>query len=275
VVLYECLAGRRPFTADSPVATALAHIREPVPPLPDDVPTDLAAVTRRALAKDPAERYPDAAAFAAALRDPAAVGPVPSLAAAAAAAPATAVLTGAVPPATGTGPAPGEPGRRRRPSPWLLAIPLALLAGVVVWALVAGNGDDPGPTTDEPTSSQGSPEQDGTTPSASPEEPTTAPTTEPTVQTVTVDPADYVGRPVADVERELGDLGLVVTTQEVENTDGGETDTVTAVEPSGELQEGDAVTVSYLGEPVTPPPTNENDGNVGNDGNNGNGNGNR
>ena len=54
-----------------PVATALAHIREPVPDLPADVPADLAAVVRRALAKDPAERYADGAEFAAALRDPA------------------------------------------------------------------------------------------------------------------------------------------------------------------------------------------------------------
>ena len=70
VVLFECLVGRRPFVADSAVATALAHVREPVPPLPDDIPADLAAVTRRSLAKDPTERYADAAAFAAALRDP-------------------------------------------------------------------------------------------------------------------------------------------------------------------------------------------------------------
>ena len=71
VVAFECLAGRRPFEADSPVATALAHIREPVPDLPADVPADLAAVVRRALAKDPADRYADGAEFAAALRDPA------------------------------------------------------------------------------------------------------------------------------------------------------------------------------------------------------------
>ena len=53
VVLFECLVGRRPFVADSAVATALAHVREPVPPLPDTIPDDLAAVTRRSLAKDP------------------------------------------------------------------------------------------------------------------------------------------------------------------------------------------------------------------------------
>ena len=71
VVAFECLAGRRPFDAESPVATALAHIREPVPDLPTGVPDDLAAVVTRALSKDPADRYPDGAAFAAALRDPA------------------------------------------------------------------------------------------------------------------------------------------------------------------------------------------------------------
>jgi len=70
VVTFECLAGRRPFEADSPVATALAHLRQPVPSLPDHVPAELATVVTRALSKDPEERYADGAAFAAALRDP-------------------------------------------------------------------------------------------------------------------------------------------------------------------------------------------------------------
>ena len=67
-VAYECLVGRRPYVADSAVATALAHLREPVPELPDTVPPALAAVVRRAMAKDPAERYADGTAFAAAIR---------------------------------------------------------------------------------------------------------------------------------------------------------------------------------------------------------------
>ena len=70
VVAFECLSGHRPFQADTAVATALAHLREPVPELPDSVPPDLAHVVRRALAKDPAARYADGSAFAAALRDP-------------------------------------------------------------------------------------------------------------------------------------------------------------------------------------------------------------
>ena len=68
VVLFECLAGHRPFSADSPVATALAHLREDVPELPAAVPADLVAVVNKAMAKDPAERYADGAEFAAALR---------------------------------------------------------------------------------------------------------------------------------------------------------------------------------------------------------------
>jgi serine/threonine-protein kinase len=270
VVLFECLAGRRPYVAESPVATALAHIREPIPPLPPDVPSDLAAVTRRALAKDPAERYPDAAAFAAALRDPDAVGPVAPVAAAAAAAPATAVLTGVVPAAPPPEPTQATDRRKRSLTPWLLAIPVLLLLGIVIWAIAAGNGDDEPTATDQPTTAESTPQQQSTQPSETPSE-TPSQSSEPAPQTVTVNPDDYVGRKKKDVERELRDLGLVVTTQEVENTEGGEKDTVTSVDPNGELQEGDSVTVSFLGKPAPqPPPT---DGNTGN-GNNGNGNGN-
>ena len=38
VVAFECLAGRKPFVADTPVGTAIAHLRNPVPDLPDTVP---------------------------------------------------------------------------------------------------------------------------------------------------------------------------------------------------------------------------------------------
>ena len=95
VVAFECLAGRRPFEAESPVATALAHIQQPVPDLPASVPADLATVVRRALAKDPQERYPDGTAFAAALRDPATA--------------ATQVVAPVPVPGAGAGPDPGRP----------------------------------------------------------------------------------------------------------------------------------------------------------------------
>jgi serine/threonine-protein kinase len=71
VILYELLAGRRPFVGASPAAIARQQIDAPVPPLTEhapDAPPALAAIIGRALAKDPAQRFPDAASMGAALR---------------------------------------------------------------------------------------------------------------------------------------------------------------------------------------------------------------
>ncbi|MFF5250330.1 serine/threonine protein kinase [Streptosporangium sp. NPDC000095] len=68
VVAYECLAGQRPFDGDTPVTIALKHIRETPPPLPPDVPPAARALVERSLAKDPARRFPSAAAMSAAAR---------------------------------------------------------------------------------------------------------------------------------------------------------------------------------------------------------------
>jgi serine/threonine-protein kinase len=56
VVAYECLTGTPPFTAETPVAIAVAHMHRPVPPLPDDVPAPVAALVTDMLAKQPEER---------------------------------------------------------------------------------------------------------------------------------------------------------------------------------------------------------------------------
>src|SRR6266542_704316 len=58
VVAYECLAGRRPFTAENPVALALAHQRHPPPPLPPDVPKPVRALVEQAMAKHARTRPP-------------------------------------------------------------------------------------------------------------------------------------------------------------------------------------------------------------------------
>lgn len=64
VVTHEMLSGSRPFDGGTPVATALAHISEPPPALPVDVPGDLAGLVRECLAKDPAHRPGSARALA-------------------------------------------------------------------------------------------------------------------------------------------------------------------------------------------------------------------
>jgi serine/threonine-protein kinase len=56
VVAHEMLSGRRPFDRGTPVATALSHVTEPPPPLPDGVPEDLAELVTDCLSKDPAAR---------------------------------------------------------------------------------------------------------------------------------------------------------------------------------------------------------------------------
>ncbi|NYG54190.1 protein kinase domain-containing protein [Nocardioides perillae] len=291
VVAFECLAGRRPFDGPTPVAAALAHVREPVPDLPAAVPADLATVVRTCLAKDPADRFADGAALAAALRDPAtaataivAGGPdddrtrvVPGLVAGAAGAGAvgagvagavgpaaagtapTAVVpgaasTGATPLGGGRGAGSGEgPGERpgdgagRRTAVVALVL-LLVVAAAVAALLLAGRGDDDEPT-DAPTTA-------GPTERPSP----TATASEDT--SVLVDPDDYVGRPLDEVVADLRSLGLEVREDEVDNPGGEEPGIVTAVDPAGDLEEGDRVTVSYWGpepDPVEEPDEEEPD----------------
>lgn len=66
VVAYECLAGQRPFERDSAIAVATAHVQDPVPPLPADIPPPVTALVMRMLAKNPLDRFPDGAGLAAA-----------------------------------------------------------------------------------------------------------------------------------------------------------------------------------------------------------------
>ncbi|WP_025856369.1 serine/threonine-protein kinase [Pseudomonas sp. CHM02] len=66
VVLYEILVGKLPYSGTDALSTALAHLTEPLPELPVHHGR-YQEVLRKLLAKDPAERFPDAAALLAAL----------------------------------------------------------------------------------------------------------------------------------------------------------------------------------------------------------------
>jgi eukaryotic-like serine/threonine-protein kinase len=71
VVLWELLAGDVPFVGENFVAVALRHVNEPAPSLHErrpDVSPRLEAAVDRALAKDPAHRFPSMTAFAQELR---------------------------------------------------------------------------------------------------------------------------------------------------------------------------------------------------------------
>jgi serine/threonine protein kinase len=64
VVGHEMLSGAKPFDKPTPIATAMSHLHEPPPPLPDDVPEDLAGVIEDLLEKDPHNRPENARAVA-------------------------------------------------------------------------------------------------------------------------------------------------------------------------------------------------------------------
>jgi predicted Ser/Thr protein kinase len=137
VVAFELLTGARPFEAASPTAEAAGHVNAPVPSISAlaDLPREIDPCFERALAKDPAQRFPTCADFVAALR--AAFGEAAGQTRRLAPVPPAAV-TRATPPPT-------------RSSAWPLLAAL-LVAGAVAGALLAyfltrDNGGSAGPTT--------------------------------------------------------------------------------------------------------------------------------
>ena len=213
VVLFECLAGRRPFEGEGSVATALAHVREPVPALPETIPATLRAVVQRALAKEPTERYADAAAFASALRatgvESPAVAVPPTVVVEAA--PPTQVLT--TPPA----PVAATPRKRRW---WLLPVAALLLAGLYVGYVALTGEETPGPSD---------------TPST------------PVDTGFSLTRTDFVGHRLVAVTRALEARDLTVVANEVTNPDRRIPKIVSAVTPLTGLHAGDTVVVSYWG----------------------------
>jgi len=169
VVGYEMLTGIRPFDAGTVVATALAHVNQPPPELPESIPAGVRDVINAALAKDPADRPASAAAVSHALRMPGVALSTPAEAATTAPTPTAPTPTAPTPTALSPGPAsastptrampaptrampaltqimpaqtpPAEPGdspdprSRRRPA-WLLAAIAAIAVAVVLGALV-------------------------------------------------------------------------------------------------------------------------------------------
>ncbi|MEK7787547.1 MAG: tetratricopeptide repeat protein, partial [Chloroflexota bacterium] len=71
VILYEMATGRVPFNAETPIAIVFKHIEEPLPPpslINPNIPDELEAVTQKALAKKPDERYANAGEMVQALQ---------------------------------------------------------------------------------------------------------------------------------------------------------------------------------------------------------------
>jgi serine/threonine-protein kinase len=72
IVIFELFTGRSPFRAKTPSATMLRHLEEPPPlegPAAEQIPAALIPVLRRALAKEPDERFGSCRELLAALRE--------------------------------------------------------------------------------------------------------------------------------------------------------------------------------------------------------------
>ncbi len=71
VMLYQLVAGRLPYDAETPVALVLKHINDPLPlptTLRPDLPPAIERVILTALAKNPADRYPNVSTMTADLK---------------------------------------------------------------------------------------------------------------------------------------------------------------------------------------------------------------
>jgi serine/threonine protein kinase len=128
IVAFELLTGGRPFERRSETAEAAAHITDPVPLASErgvGLPDSVDAVFERALAKDPAARFPSAAGFVQAL-GAALAGPT---------AMPTRILTTSSPP----------PRHRARRAVWLAPLAalglLAALVGGIAAAVLGADGN--------------------------------------------------------------------------------------------------------------------------------------
>ena len=186
VVLYELLTGRRPWEGDTPASVAMARVSAP-PPLVSavrpNVPPALEAIDRTALSPDPAARFPNAGAMAAALEafldasDPRAASVPPAAVAAAGAAAGAAAASRAaspaaarpyppdayagapgqpVPPRAAQPPvaSPVQPEEPRGTSPWiwlagLLGLVILVVVGFLFFRILTADGPatTPGPGT--------------------------------------------------------------------------------------------------------------------------------
>ncbi|QKJ17974.1 serine/threonine-protein kinase [Microbacterium hominis] len=265
IVAYESLAGKRPFTGESQVAIAMAQINEQPPPLAPTISTPVQGLVMAMIAKKPEDRPASAAAVAraaTALRRG-------DLAAAAAAVPALALLAGAaggdevtqlltagaatgaatqLMPATGALPTDeeeGEPEKKKR-SPWTwpliaLIVLLLLVLGGTIWALVANQGDTPTPIASSTSATPTATQSDTPTPS-------------PTEERVDVSSLGLTGKTCDDARALVEGADLVAScvagnpapTAADENV-------VYAVDPTGRVQTGTTITLTFYGAQVAMP----------------------
>jgi predicted Ser/Thr protein kinase len=140
VVVYELLAGEPPYSGDSFVAVAMQHVGDPVPGITlvrPDVPLRVDAALRRAMAKDPDDRFASMGEFVTELEGCLVALAEPDAERTVVAAPAVA-------------PRSRPQARRRRRSPLVLLLVGIAAAAVAVGAYLGLRGSGSGGTNGPP-----------------------------------------------------------------------------------------------------------------------------
>ncbi|GAA2041213.1 hypothetical protein GCM10009720_22120 [Yaniella flava] len=279
IIGYECLAGHRPFTGESQIAIALAQVNDDPPNLPDSIPEPVRALIMSMLAKEAEDRPVDAdklAEAAEALRRQdtqaainAVPGMVPFVTSGSFDSDATQVIdTQSFESMSDTHATQIMTNMPDEPSSSTTAMPQADTPPSQVSARSAGLGADALPE-DGPANLETQDEEKKRSPwfwpiigivilaalvglglwlgsLGSDEEPEPEPTQTETVATVEIDPDDYVGRNIDEVTAELEELGFTV--EAVERDDSDPFGTVIALNPTGEVEEGEEITVTFSNE---------------------------
>ena len=272
IIMYEALAGRRPFTGDSQVAIAIAQVNTAPPELPTTVSEPIRRLVDSLLSKKQELRPESGEALATAARAlragdvAAAEAAVPQMiAGAAAAATAHEAITrafnqpagdgtrvmdqsaaSAAPasaPATATLPQQQDPDgdldeaedeKMSTGAKVAIGVLVALVIAGLAWVLwiFFGGSGDPDP------------------------QPTGTPTAEVTEEdsTITIDPTAYIGQSEASATRNLEQLGLEVSAVEVESDRAaGTVADVRSGNNGYDFQEGDTVTIEISTGPAQAP----------------------
>lgn len=248
IVAYECLAGAPPF-AGAGMAIAQAHVYQPMPSLPADIPAEIAPLVEQLTAKDPAARPASAAEVAArarSLRDSLRGNRtllLPTMH------PSWEPYRSPDDRAEASGPGgsggrevpddrdlsargpyrPGSAAHRRGPRrsglvTTLIAVALAVLAGLAGWQLKSILDAGQSHQADSPPANS-------------------RPSSSPTADTVLVAASTLDGQDVRDVRQRLRQLGLRPKLA-WQPTDQQQPGTVLSVTPSGAVQPGTVVVVT-------------------------------
>ncbi|MGH2699652.1 MAG: protein kinase domain-containing protein [Actinomycetota bacterium] len=240
IVLYEMLVGTVPFTGDSPVAIALRHMSDELPPpstINSDISPELDAIVQRATSKEASGRYPDAQAMADALRASVSAAGNRPLAAG-----GTAVLGGAGSTAVLPDPHETNAAQRALTGEWdaqrvgrIVLMAFAALIALALLLLVfrlATNDEEP---------------QRGERGGGAPPAEEASPTEEEQAPEETVVPDDILGRPFEEAESQLVDeLGLKVKRNDEPSNDFPTPGVVSGADPppGSTVTPGDTVTLT-------------------------------